>query len=347
MTKVIGRVQRFQCISCGKTFSTRTFSLDYYTKKSIPYKEIFDRIPSGASVSAIARNLHCSVGSAQNRMDRLARNCVALHESLLHGHTLREDLVADGFESFDRSQFFPNNVNILVGKESQALYASTHVTLRRKGRMTPSQRARRARYEETWKAPRNGVETSFAGLLTVIPGLWNPATKPRLALITDEHPAYPPAIARVGELAKRARAGGFVHETYSSKAPRTAQNPLFPVNYFDRELRKDLPAYHRESTCFCRNVANGRLRFAIYQAWHNYRKPHRIVYTREQPPIHAVKAGMDQARIECGLAGLYSERAFLSKSLVSTEGRKVWLKASPTPLKARPEYLPKYQARAQ
>lgn len=347
MTKVVGRVQRFQCRSCGKTFSTRTFELDYYAKKSIPYREIFDRLPAGASVSALARGLRCSVASAQNRLDRLARNCIAFHESLLRGHTLAEDLVADGFESFDRSQFFPNNVNLLVGKDSQTLYASTHVTLRRKGRMTPSQRRRRARYEETWKAPGKGVETSFAQLLTVIPALWDPARKPTLVLSTDEHRAYPRSIARVGDLTIHAATGSFVHRTYSSKASRTTDNPLFPVNYFDRELRKDLPAYHRESTCFCRNVANGRLRFAVYQAWHNYRKPHRIVYTRERPPVHAVKAGMDKARIERGLADLCVQRAFLSKSDLSWEGRNVWLKASSTPFKARPEYLPKYQAREQ
>jgi hypothetical protein len=37
--------------------------------------------------------------------------------------TLREDLAADGFESFNGSQYFPNNFNILVGKRSQCKHS--------------------------------------------------------------------------------------------------------------------------------------------------------------------------------------------------------------------------------
>lgn len=345
MTAVVGRVPRFKCCFCKKTFSTRTFQLDYYTKKTIPYKEILERVPSGESVSAIARNLKCSVGSAQNRIDRLGRNCVALHESLIKGHSLNEDLVADGFESFDRSQYFPNNINILVGKDSQTLYAATHVTMRRKGQMTSSQRKKRMELEDTWKAPAKGIVRSFGALMTEIPALWDQEKKPTLTLSTDEHNAYPFAIRRVPILVTGMNQGTFRHKTYSSKAPRTVDNPLFAVNYYDRELRKDLAAYHRESTCFCRNVANGRLRFALYQTWHNYRKRHRIVNTREKPPVHAVVAGMDEERIETQFKTVFRDRVFLSRSNLSQEGRAVWLKQTPTPFKARPELIPKYQKR--
>lgn len=343
MTEVVGPVQRFKCLCCGKTFSVRTFSLDYYTKKSISYKQIYDRVPSGESVSAIARGLRCSVGSVQNRMDRLARNCVAFHEKLLAEHSLSEDLVADGFESFDKSQFFPNNINILVGQKSQMVYASTHVTIRRKGKMTKIQRKRRETYEQEWKAPVQGIETSFAGLLAAIVPLWDSAKKSELALITDEHFAYPRGIGHIPELVQATESGSFKHRRYSSKLVRTVDNPLFPVNYLDRELRKDIPAYHRESTCFCRNTANGRMRFAIYQAWHNYTKPHRIRNTREQSPVHAVVAGLDESRIKEAFSDFFTQRAFLSKSRPSEEGRKVWLKGSKTPLKRRSEYIPKYQ----
>jgi hypothetical protein len=280
-------------------------------------------------------------------MDRLARNCVAIHEKLLSGHSLSEDLVADGFESFDRSQFFPNNINILVGKESQMVYASTHVTIRRKGKMTKKQRKCREKYEQEWKAPAHGIEKSFARLLTSILPLWDLAKKSELTLSTDEHYAYPRAIEHVRELVQATKSGSFTHQTYSSKLVRTVDNPLFPVNYIDRELRKDIPAYHRESTCFCRNAANGRMRFAIYQAWHNYNKPHRIRNTREQSPVHAVMAGLDESRIKAAFSNFFTQRLFLSKSCLSEEGRKVWLKGSKTPLKRRSEYIPKYQCHEQ
>ena len=43
--KVAGRIQRYRCKHCGITFSDRTFSIDYYTKKSINYLELFERTP--------------------------------------------------------------------------------------------------------------------------------------------------------------------------------------------------------------------------------------------------------------------------------------------------------------
>ena len=35
MTKVVGKVTRYRCTNCGRTFGYRTFHVGYYTKKSI------------------------------------------------------------------------------------------------------------------------------------------------------------------------------------------------------------------------------------------------------------------------------------------------------------------------
>ncbi|GAB1481491.1 hypothetical protein MASR2M78_03060 [Treponema sp.] len=115
-TKVVGSVQRFRCKLCGRGFSARTFSIDYYTKKTLDNREIFRAIAAGESVSSIARHLHCSFGSAQNRLERLGRNAIFMQSKLMESLAFKEDLVADGFESFTKSQYHPCNINILVGK---------------------------------------------------------------------------------------------------------------------------------------------------------------------------------------------------------------------------------------
>src|SRR5512147_157893 len=131
-TKVSGIVQRFLCSECGKGFSERSWSIDYFTKKNLDYREIHRATVSSESLSSIARHLECSLASVQNRQDRLGRNCLAMQARLLFGHELSEDLCADAFESFDRSQFFPSALNILIGSESQFQYGYTHATIRRK-----------------------------------------------------------------------------------------------------------------------------------------------------------------------------------------------------------------------
>jgi len=342
-TLVVGRVRRFTCTACGRGFSERTFSVDYYAKRTLDLREIHRAISQGENLAAVARHLGCSGDSVQNRIDRLARNGIVLHESILASLALGEHLVADGFESFDRSQYFPNQINILVGQRSQFLYGFTHTTIRRKSRMTPAQRRIRARLELKYKAPAGGIRASFAGLLCAIPARWDPSRMPKLALITDEHRAYPAAIAMVSALAREREAGRFIHRTYSSTAPRTVWNPLFPVNYYDRELRKDIAAYHRETTCFTRNVGNGLSRMMLYLVYHNYGKPFRVGpgdSGRDYP--HAVVAGIDPAGIDLAMSRFYEDRAFLARQSVNTENGRIWMKEHQTPLKLKPDYLPKY-----
>jgi len=341
-TLVAGTVPRFRCLACGRGFSVRTFSINYYTKRRLDLREIHRAVSQGESLSSIARHCSCSVESVQNRIDRLARNALAMHGQLLSGLRLAEDLSADGFESFDRSQYFPNQINLLVGKQSQFLYGLTHATIRRKGSMTRHQKLVRDRLEKVFRAPKNAVETSFARLLDLIPTLWDTAALPRLRLWTDEHYAYPHAVRRVPDLARALACRTFSHETWPSTAARTVLNPLFPVNYYDRELRKDVAAFRRESTCYTRNTANGLARFMAHLVYHNYQKPYRVGPGRQTPEMHAEMAGIPRSRIDECLGWFYSARMFLSRQSLSSEARRIWLKEVVTPLKVGATYLPKY-----
>lgn len=341
-TKVIGPVRRYRCKWCGRTFSDRTFDIDYFAKKAIPYDQVFLRLSSSESVSAMARNLGVLSGSIQNRIDRLAREAIALHERLERGVVLAENLVADGFESFDRSQYFPNQINLLVGQNSQYLYGFTHTTIRRKGRMTEKQQTKRKDIETRYRAARGGIESSFAVLLGCIPRLWNKIRFPSLTLLTDEHPSYPRALARVIPLIRESHAGSFHHLRFPSTLPRTIHNPLFSVNYYDRDLRKDVAAYHRESTCFCRNTANGLSRLAVHQAWHNFVKPFRIKPATGSRGPHGAYRGIAEKRIACELTRFLCDRSFLSHLDLREDRLTIWMKHAKTPLKENQEYLPKY-----
>lgn len=343
-TLVVGPVARFNCRACGKGFSERTFSIDYYTKRSLDLREIHRALSQSESLSSVARHLDCSVDSVQNRADRLGRAALALHTDLMAGLSLSEHLVADGFESFDRSQYFPNQIHILVGKRSQFLYAATHTTIRRKGRMTAWQRERRLQLEARHRVPPRAIEQSFARALEHIPALWDKKAMPRLELWTDDHQAYPRGIASLAPLREATTDGSFVHRTYPSIAGRSTLNPLFSVNYYDRELRKDIAAFRRESTCYTRNVANGLMRFSIHMAYHNYQKLYRV-HDPDVTYVHAVEAGIDEERILKRFTGYYEQRPFLSRVTLNTEERKIWLKEAVTPLKERPTYLPAYARR--
>ena len=338
-TKAFGRVPRFRCTACGKTFSVQTFRPNYYAKRVIDYDDVARRLSSSESLSAIGRAIGASTDTVSNRISRAARQALAFESGQASTRHLGEDLAADGFESFCRSQYFPNNITLLVGSASQFVYAADHATLRRKGRMTEAQRARRGRLDLLARPDPRGVAASFARVAGEGLRVLSDSSRPSITLWTDEHRAYPRAIGASPCLAAMREACRLVHRTISSRAARTRDNPLFPVNYLDRELRKDLKEHVRETTCFGRNVNRQMERLALYLFWHNYRKPHRA---RGGGRCHAEVAGYDPGRISAGLRTIWMDRAWLSLTGLTEAMRDSWLRARPTPLKPGPDYLPRF-----
>ncbi|NIX02738.1 MAG: hypothetical protein GWN13_31805, partial [Phycisphaerae bacterium] len=206
---------------------------------------------------------------------------------------LSESFAADGFESFSYSQYYPNNINILAGRDSQFLYYSGLSVLRRKGRMTSFQRARRTAMEKSGRADPRATRRSMATIGAELAKLLYDKGICQKDLWTDEHGSYP------GAFRQRNRPELFRHHRISSKRARTGRNPLFAVNYLDRQFRKDLSDHARETVQFAHNPACMMSRFVLYRQYHNYLKPFRIKEhneNRAEPcKTHAEAAGLDMA----------------------------------------------------
>ncbi|MFP4562044.1 MAG: hypothetical protein ACLFRY_01930 [Spirochaetia bacterium] len=125
-----GTVRRFRCTECGTYCSEQTFSIDYYAKRTLSYSEMFRMLYTTSSIRDMARAFHVKPDTILNKLSRLARGCLKRFAELRILLELREDLVADGFENYTVSQFFPCSVNILVGKASQTIYWFDYLTLR-------------------------------------------------------------------------------------------------------------------------------------------------------------------------------------------------------------------------
>ncbi len=339
-TRAFGRVPRFRCLACGATFSSQTFAVDYYAKRVFDYEEIARKLSSCESLSAIGRAYAASTDTIMNRVTRASRQVLAFESELASTRHPSEDLAADGFESFCRSQFHPNNITILVGAKSQFVYAADHATLRRKGRMTDGQRERRTELEKEWRPDPKGIERSFSRVAMEGLRVLSDGRRSSITLWTDEHKSYGRAMAGSGCLASMREAGRIDHRTISSRAERTRTNPLFPVNYLDREIRKDLHEHVRETVCHGRNVNRQMERFTLYAWWHNYRKPHRV-----REPVfrsHAEVAGYDLPHIARADQKVWKRRAMLSLTELAEPGFDTWLRSRASPGQSGPDYLPGY-----
>lgn len=332
-TVIRGSVVRFKCLVCGRGFSEQTFSLDYYVKRTIDYRALGDRLCSCSSVRAISRSLHCSCDSVTNRTSRLARQCISAHTRLLAQTALGEDQAADGLQSFAVSQFFPNNIHVLVGSESQLVSFADYVSLRRSGRKTPAQTRMCAAFDALYRPPVKALSASFTELLDHLHRRLEASTHHPVVLHTDKKLEYRRAIAAHVGLKPTIERKALRHQRTDSRAERDRKNPLFPVNYIDRELRKDLAEHVRETVRFARNVNHSMERLWVYLLDHNVSKRFRINDPVAVERTHAGQAGAGAAAVKRATRGLCTRRRFLSFETLEPAMARVWKREHVTPLK--------------
>jgi transposase-like protein len=343
-TKTFGTVPRFKCRSCRLGFSKQTFSIDYYAKRRLDYSYIYHKINDGAGLRKIGRDLHASCDSITNRINRMARNATLANRQIVNLLPLREDLVLDGLQNFCNSQFFPDNYTIAVGKDSQFVYECDYATIRRAGRMTTAQKKRREELEKHFRASRQSIEKSFTRVLRSI-SMKAPKREIPLILYTDEKSDYRRSMWNDKQIREKMFSGQWRHHMTNSKVGRNTRNPLFSVNYIDREIRKDMASQTRETVQFPRNVANAMLRMNLYLFDHNIFKPYRIRDEAEYLQSHAEAAGLERQVLEGIAGGFFTLRFFKPRELkLSESAQRTISREWKTPLKVKDEVKRRYLA---
>jgi hypothetical protein len=343
-TKAFGSVTRFQCLSCGKYFGEQTFRLDYHAKRKLSYRRIFEHLTNCGGIRATARIMGVNHSAITNRIGRMARQAMALQAELLDGFVPNEDLVTDGFESFVSDQYQPNNIHLLTGKVSQFLFTYDCAHLRRKGRMTAQQKKERTGREAKYIRERRSISQSFRQIVDMVEQFALRREGKVTCLYSDEKREYRQVLADSEVLQQLAQRKRFFHLTYSSELKRTTLNPLFSVNYYDRELRKDNADHVRETVRFSRNVNSALERFAVYQLYHNFFKPYRIAHKEKRWYTHAEMAGFNGKRIEDSLREIFTMRRFFThvKLKLSWSQVIIWARMTGTLDKHDGVFWPKY-----
>ena len=340
-TRAFGRVPRYRCRHCGKTFSDQTFLLNYWLKKKTDFDELGKAINSSSSANFVGRHHHFSADSMRIRHDRLARNALFLQAMFTAARSIEEPLVADGLESYVLNQFFPINLNILVGKHSQFVYYFTESHSRRKGRMTPEQQERSKHIYLDKSFEESKISVMFEKLLEYLEGR---CPRQTITLHTDIYPMYEKAITRWNEAVETGGGGPeIIHLQTSSKEERTTRNPLFAVNYLDRLIRKDMPNHRRETICQARNDRNLLSRFAYYVVTHNFFKPFRIYSgAKQMKTLHADRVMERDERFDRWKDQLHEKRFFRSFVELPEYFEAVWFRRTPTPLKDGADPVPQF-----
>jgi len=288
------RIRRFRCRHCGHTFSEQTFRTTYWLKRPELLLATAHRLLACSGFRQIAREARCAPTTVMRQSARLGRHALLyLHQHRPPG-PIREPLVIDGFESFEFSQYHPLHLHLAVGAESHYGYGFTESELRRKGRMRAAQQRRRAWLEARFGRPDpRAIERGMSTLLHLVA----PEPQP-LVVRSDEHDDYPRALRRLAR-------HPITHQKTSSRAARTAGNPLFPVNRMDLLLRHNGANHKRETIAFSKRRQGALERAALLVLWQNFAKR---FSERRGGPTPAMRLGLTQRPIP--LRELFAERLF-------------------------------------
>jgi transposase-like protein len=307
-------IPRYRCRHCGHTFSAQSFSPSYWLKRPELLLAVGQRLLACSGYRQIAREARCAPTTVMGHAARLGRHALLY----LHAHRPRaplgEPLVIDGFESFAYSHYHPLHLNLGVGAESHYAYGFTVSELRRKGRMSARQKRRRAALEARCGRPDpRAIERGMATLL----GLALPAPQ-ALTVRSDEHDAYPRALARCPHLTVR-------HERTSSLQARTRHNPLFPVNRLDLLLRHNLANHKRETISFSKLIPSVIERAALLLVFLNFTKPFSERHGGGTP---AMRLGLRARPVP--MAEILATRLFPARVALPAEWQRYYRREVPT-----------------
>ncbi len=307
-------IPRYRCSHCRGTFSPQTFHPSYWLRRPELLATIFERLLSGSGFRQMARFLGCSPATVATHVRRLGRHGLLFLQAHRPPGAPTEPLVVDGFESFAFSQFYPLHLNLAVGATSHFVYGFTESELRRKGRMTAAQRAKRACEEA--RVGRPDPRALERGMRELVALVVPPGT--RAEIRSDEHRAYPRALRTLPERT--------IHHTVtSSRRARTPANPLFPVNRQDQMLRHDGANHRRETIAFSK-LRMGVIERAALQAVRMSFMKHNSENRRDGTP--AQKLGLFDHPVT--VRELLRERLFVTRVELPAVWRRYYERRVPT-----------------
>jgi transposase-like protein len=251
------RIQRFTCLHCGRNFSTQTFCTSYWLKRPDLMPRLFMQLVGSMCNRQAARAESVAPSTIQHQTSRLGRHCMLFHTQQLQRIGPTPEVVVDGFETFEWSQYHPFHHNVAVDPANSYLLHHNDSPLRRKGRMTEQQKQRRAQLEAALGRPDpKAVRKGMAELFEV-------ATKgaDKVTIRSDDHPAYPPAM--------KGLTCEIEHRITPGKKHRDQHNSLWEVNLLDLLIRHSTAAHKRETIAGAKRRQSSAEKLAVFQVWRN------------------------------------------------------------------------------
>lgn len=236
-------VQRFQCLTCRRHFSTQTFRVDYRLQKPTLHLRLFEDFVSKVTQRQSARNLECTRKTVVHRLRLLSQHGRGFHHKVLarakEQGGLRGDFQLDELETFENSRrLCPVTMPSLIELHTYFVVDVEVAPLPSRGRLSPRELAKKLERERLEGQRRSGSREALVRCFEVLDRVRDPNVQ--LVITSDFKSTYPGVLRDVLQ-------EGYLHVRHSSTARRDYGNPLFPINHTLAMLRDGLSRLVRRS----------------------------------------------------------------------------------------------------
>lgn len=251
------RVQRYQCKTCGKSFSDQTGSLSYRLRKYHLRNRVFRLLCSGVSQRRAAYNLQVHPDTVATLMERIAISAAEVNRRVRSTRT-PDTVVFDEMETFEHSKCKPVGIAVAVEEGTRQILVLRAAQMPAKGRLA---KISRKRYGPRADQRPRAIRETFEILRE------NPQLE---TLKSDESPRYPTYI--------RAYLPGVTHKAYKGRRGCVVGqgelksggfDPLFSLNHTCAEVRDSIKRLTRRTWCTTKLVPCLQMLLEIFQCYFN------------------------------------------------------------------------------
>jgi hypothetical protein len=252
-------VTRFRCRGCRRTFSFTTFRYAYRQKKPHLDAALLELVCSGVSLRGAARLLSINRKTVTRKLWRLGRHGLRQQRAVVQRGGLRGHFQLDELETFESNRFQPVTVPVLIEKHTYFVASVATAPIRRRGRMTPKQKARRSAHERLHGRRPTASDAAVRRCLAVL----SRHTDGSVQLESDRKPSY-------GRIGRRLLGPRLRHLTHDAARRRDRANPLFPINHTNAMARYCLARLRRRTWCVTRRRAWLEVALHAWAGWLNF-----------------------------------------------------------------------------
>lgn len=253
------KIPRFRCKSCGKYFSSATFSACYNQNKRRLNPIVRNSLCSSMSMRRFAKLYKVSRTTVKRKLDFLADQARINQHKWLKSKEKFTNIQLDDLETFEHTKCKPVTVSLFVESKTRKIIDFSVAQIGAKGRLTHVANQKYGKRKNLSRVKRKELFDRVAPLVA------NTAT-----IHSDEHLHYPQLIKRYFPEATHKRYKGKKgSNTGQGELKKGGFDPLYSVNHTFAMMRYGMNRLVRKTWCTTKCLKALENHIALYVDFHN------------------------------------------------------------------------------